>query len=1025
MTSRITNRPWVTSPVDRFSSLPELAIVDILSRLPAKDAVKTSVLSKWWKSLWTNVATFDFKFLGGPEEEGNKKMMFVQFINNVFLHNVVKNLETFRLDSSPDESELAYLNMWVRHAVIHRNVRNLELKIGFSFICDVPAELFTSGQEDEVAMIRYILKHGVVLKSVELGSRPPTTSATDLEFKFRMLQNISLFHRGSHDCEAFRPLPPLSLQFFSIPALSFDCPLVSIKHLPSPSARVDKLCWQSQIFHLHAVNKFKVILKKNEKAPLPPGPRGLPIVGYLPFLTPNLHTQFAEFAHRYGPVFKLKLGNKLCVVVSSPALVKEVTRDQDVVFGNRDPPAAAEAITYGGLDIAWSPYGTYWRNMRKVFVREMMSGSNLDACYDLRKGEVIKAMQYIEMRVGKPVEVGNLGFLTEMNMVLNMLWGETLEASQLSETGANFRELFARMIDLFGKPNLSDFYPSLRRFDIQGIERQAKSLSQTTDEIFNAAFEKRMKMTADGIKSDGKKKDFVQILLEIKKFEDTGEEISLAQKKAILMGYKRKIVIFKKKNRNAFLLPPGPWGLPIVGYLPFLGTNLHTKFTELAHQYGPIFKLQLGTKLYVILSSPSVVREVTRDHDATFANRDPPVAVKTVTYGGVDIVWSPYGSYWRNMRKLFVREMLSGSNLDACYDLRKGQVMKAVEYVSKRVGTPVDIGDLSFRTAKNVVLSMLWGETLEANQQIEVGANFKEVIDKIVEAVSKPNISDFFPILRRFDIQGLERKAKVNTQIVDEIFDRVMNERAKMSEGERRSAGSKKDFVQILLQLKKLEDGKDLSLTQMKAIMIDIVIGGTDTTATITEWAMTELLHHREVMEKVQKELNEVVGVGKVVEESHLPKLHYLEAVVKEAMRLHPPLPILIPRCPSKSFVIGGYTIPKGTTVFINAWAIQRDPELWDDPLEFKPERFLMEPKKWDYSGNSSQFIPFGSGRRSCPGIPLGEKMFMYGLAALLHSFDWRPTKTKEEDLTEKFGMVMGKSTPLLAIPTNRSQNYH
>ncbi|CAI9093810.1 OLC1v1029390C1 [Oldenlandia corymbosa var. corymbosa] len=134
----------ISSPVDRFYSLPELAIVKILSSLSTKDAVKTSLLSKRWKSLWINVPTFDFE-LPGPEAEGNRKTASVQFVNNVFLHNVVKYLAKFRLLWSPGESEVAYVNMWVRHAIIHRNVRNLTLQIGTGCVCEVPAELLTSG----------------------------------------------------------------------------------------------------------------------------------------------------------------------------------------------------------------------------------------------------------------------------------------------------------------------------------------------------------------------------------------------------------------------------------------------------------------------------------------------------------------------------------------------------------------------------------------------------------------------------------------------------------------------------------------------------------------------------------------------------------------------------------------------------------------------------------------------------------------------------------------------------------------
>ncbi|KAL3499501.1 hypothetical protein ACH5RR_038594 [Cinchona calisaya] len=484
------------------------------------------------------------------------------------------------------------------------------------------------------------------------------------------------------------------------------------------------------------------------------------------------------------------------------------------------------------------------------------------------------------------------------------------------------------------------------------------------------------------------------------------------------------IMKFMKSRKEKRLLPPGPPGLPILGYLPFLDTNLHTQFTELAHQYGPIFKLKLGNKLCVVLSSPSLIKEVTREQDIVFANRDPPIAALVTTYGGLDIAWSPYGSYWRNIRKILVREMLSGSNLDACYDLRKDEVRKAVEYVNTNFGKLVNIGELIFLTEMKVIMSMLWGGTLDEEKQHRVEAEFKKVFEQILAFFSKPNISDFFPILARFDIQGIERQVKGLQEMVEEILDAIINESMKMVPNNVEDpikSGTKKDFVQILLeQIKQQNTGDTFNLTQVKAIVMDVLLGGTDTTAAMSEWVMTEVMHNREVMEKVQKELEDVIGINNTVEELHLPKLQYLGAVVKETFRLHPALPLLVPKRSSQSCMVGGYTIPKDTSVFVNAWAIHRDPELWDNPLEFKPERFLSEPNKWDYSGNNFQYLPFGSGRRICAGIPLAEKMLMYILASLLHPFDWKPTKSKEEDLSEKFGIVMRKSTPLLAIPTKK-----
>ncbi|KAL0446101.1 UNVERIFIED_CONTAM: Flavonoid 3'-monooxygenase [Sesamum latifolium] len=184
---------------------------------------------------------------------------------------------------------------------------------------------------------------------------------------------------------------------------------------------------------------------------------------------------------------------------------------------------------------------------------------------------------------------------------------------------------------------------------------------------------------------------------------------------------------------------------------------------------------------------------------------------------------------------------------------------------------------------------------------------------------------------------------------------------------------------------------------------------------------MAELLNHKEKLHKVQKELSDLIGLSTVVEESHLPKLRYLDAVVKETLRLHPAVPLLLPRRPSQSCVVGGYTIPKHATVFLNMWSIQRDPNLWDNPLEFNPERFLNgTDQEWDFHGNNFQYCPFGSGRRVCAGVALAERTLMYILASLLHSFEWRLSDGEDVDMTEKLGLVLRKSTPLIAIPTPR-----
>lgn len=173
-------------------------------------------------------------------------------------------------------------------------------------------------------------------------------------------------------------------------------------------------------------------------------------------------------------------------------------------------------------------------------------------------------------------------------------------------------------------------------------------------------------------------------------------------------------------------------------------------------------------------------------------------------------------------------------------------------------------------------------------------------------------------------------------------------------------------------------------------------------------------------MNKAQTELSEVVGLNNMVEESHIPKLKYLEAVVMETMRLHPAIPLLVPRTPSESCTVGGYTIPTKTMVFINAWSVQRDPSVWNKPLEFRPDRFLDDHERREFRDNHCHYLPFGSGRRMCAGMPLGERMLMYLLASLLHSFDWKLPQGESLDMLETFGIVLRKNTPLVGIPHPR-----
>ncbi|KAG2681446.1 hypothetical protein I3760_11G145200, partial [Carya illinoinensis] len=487
--------------------------------------------------------------------------------------------------------------------------------------------------------------------------------------------------------------------------------------------------------------------------------------------------------------------------------------------------------------------------------------------------------------------------------------------------------------------------------------------------------------------------------------------------------------IYSKSNKVTPPLPPGPRGLPLVGNLLSLDPELHSYFAGLAQKHGPILKLRLGNKLGIVVTSPSLAREVLKDHDVNFANRDVPAAARALAYDGSDIVWTPYGPEWRMLRKVCVLKMLSNATLDSVYTLRRKQVRETVAYFYSRVGSPVNIGEQMFLTVLKVITNMLWGGTVEGEKSASLGSEFREVVSEMTEHLGKPNISDFYPSLARFDLQGIVGKMARLARRFDRIFDVMIDQRLKINkeDGSRSAAEDilsgkeSEDFLQFLLKLKDEGDSKTpLTMLHLKALLMDMVVGGTDTSSNTIEFAMAEIMSKPEVMNKAQQELADVVGKENIVEESHIHKLTYLHAVMKETLRLHPVLPLLVPHCPSETCTVGGYTIPKGSRVFVNVWAIQRDPAIWENPLEFDPQRFFNN-SKWDYTGSDFNYFPFGSGRRICAGTAMAERMVMYSLATLLHSFDWKlPPGDQKLDLSEKCGIVLKKKNPLFAIPTPR-----
>ncbi|XP_004501856.3 phenylacetaldehyde oxime monooxygenase CYP71AN24-like [Cicer arietinum] len=477
------------------------------------------------------------------------------------------------------------------------------------------------------------------------------------------------------------------------------------------------------------------------------------------------------------------------------------------------------------------------------------------------------------------------------------------------------------------------------------------------------------------------------------------------------------LFVFKFTRRNKLNLPPSPPRLPIIGNYLQLGTLPHRSFQSLSQKYGPLMLLQLGQLRVLVVSSVDMAKKVMQTHDMVFASRPCLTSSKALLYGCKDIAFASYGDTWRQKKKLCVIELLSQKRVQSVQFIREEEAEALIDKIHKAVNLRndccVNLSEMLIATANNIIFRCIFGRKYD-------GCHFGEAGREIMAQISDFSMRDLFPLLGWIDVlTGQIKKIKVTFEQMNDFFDSMIVEH-KMARRDR----NKKDFLDILLQLQ--DDGlSDFELTQndLKALLMDMFLGGSDTTSTTVEWAMAELVKNPGIMKKAQEEVRRVVGNKSKIEESDVNQMDYMKCVIKETLRLHPAAPLLAPRKTTSSVKLGGYDIPDKTMVYVNAWAIQRDPEFWERPEEFLPERF--ENSKVNFNGQDFQFIPFGSGRRKCPGIAFGLASSEYTVANLLYWFDWKlPTNgasLQDIDMTERFGLTVNKKDPLCLQPIRYS----
>nr|A0A0S1TQ04.1 RecName: Full=Salviol synthase; AltName: Full=Cytochrome P450 71BE52; Short=SpCYP71BE52 [Salvia pomifera]ALM25794.1 cytochrome P450 71BE52 [Salvia pomifera] len=464
----------------------------------------------------------------------------------------------------------------------------------------------------------------------------------------------------------------------------------------------------------------------------------------------------------------------------------------------------------------------------------------------------------------------------------------------------------------------------------------------------------------------------------------------------------------KTSNRKHLPLPPGPWKLPLIGNLHNLvGALPHHTLRRLSRKFGPMMSLQLGELSAVIISSADAAKEIMKTHDLNFASRPQVAAADIIGYGSTNITFSPYGGHWRQLRKICTLELLSAKRVQSFRPLRERVFVDLCRRFADHGSSAVNFSEEFMSATYTLISRAVLGE--EAEQHEGLLPNVKEM----PELTAGFDISEVFPSVGLFKVMSRLRKRIVAVhKDTDRILDDVIHQhRAAKSE-------EHKDLLDVLLQLQ--EDGLELPLTDenIKSVLVDMLVAGSETSSTVIEWAMAEMLKNPRILEKAQEEVRRVFDKEGTVDESHIHELKYLKSVVKETLRVHPPAPLILPRICGETCEINGYEIPAETKIIVNAWAVNRDPKYWEDSDCFKPERFL--DNLVDFRGNHFQYIPFGAGRRMCPGIGFGLANVELPLAMFMYHFDWEldgGMKPQDLDMEEKFGASAKKLKDLFLIP--------
>ncbi|XP_057429813.1 isoflavone 3'-hydroxylase-like [Lotus japonicus] len=476
-------------------------------------------------------------------------------------------------------------------------------------------------------------------------------------------------------------------------------------------------------------------------------------------------------------------------------------------------------------------------------------------------------------------------------------------------------------------------------------------------------------------------------------------------------------ILLQNQSRRLRNLPPGPPTIPVIGNLHHLKPPIHRTFTALSHKYGDIMSLWFGSRLVIVVSSPSLVQECFNKNDLVLANRPRFLTGKYIFYNYSTVGSVSYGEHWRNLRRITTIDVLSNHRLNSFLAIRTDEANRLVQKLSQDITTAgsgsgfakVELRCRLTEMSFNAVMRMIsgkryYGDDTDATD-VEEARQFREIVSEMHSLMGANNKGDFLPLLRLFDFDGLEKRLKSIAKRADAFLQGLIEEHRS---GKHRRGGGHDSMIEHLLKLQESQP-EYYSDLMIKGLIQSMLLAGTDTSAVTIEWVMSELLNHPQVLKKAKNELDTQIGKDQLVQEQDLSKLPYLQNIISETFRLHPPAPLLLPHYSSEDCTVGGYNIPKDTIVLTNAFLIHRDPKYWSDATNFKPERF-------DKEGEINKLIAFGLGRRACPGMSLAQRTVGLTAGLLVQCFEWERETEEKLEMREDKGITMPMLVPFQAL---------